>query len=162
MPAILANLKFFWNPSPSLPISALFSLLTFLTAPGLHLIWTMPINRFQISWGYFEPGRGEPGVSHSHTARTHKLPFSVHLSFDNKNTSFKLSGHQKNESQGNRIKLHVLGGSVSDSNNNNANLVFFNGKILRAALWQTGINSQERGLLLGSQLCVCISLPANS
>lgn len=51
---------------------------------------------------------------------------------------------------------------MSDSNNNNANLFFLNGKILRTALLQMGINSQGRGLLLRSQLCVCISVLAKS
>lgn len=46
---------------------------------------------------------------HSMHTQTHKLLVSVHLSFDNKNTSLKLSGERKTKRKGNGIVLHAPG-----------------------------------------------------
>lgn len=90
--------------------SARVSSLTFRAAPKLHLICTIPINRFQISCGYYEHehgGQGSVAVAPVCT-QTYKLLVSVHLSFDNKNTSLKLSSEHKTKRKGNGIMLHVL------------------------------------------------------
>lgn len=90
--------------------SARVSSLTFRAAPKLHLICTIPINRFQISCGYYEHehgGQGSLAVAPVCT-QTYKLLVSVHLSFDNKNTSLKLSSEHKTKRKGNGIMLHVL------------------------------------------------------
>lgn len=63
--------------------------------------------------------------SHGMHTQTHKLLVSVHLSFDNKNTSLILSGEHKTKWD---YVTCTGGGSVTDSNNNNANLFFFNEK----------------------------------
>lgn len=47
--------------------------------------------------------------SHSTHTQTHKPLVSVHLSFDNKNTSLKLSSEHKTKRKGNGIMLHALG-----------------------------------------------------
>lgn len=67
-------------------------------------------------------GQWQPHSTHT---QTHKLLVSVHLSFDNKNTSLKLSGERKNQEEGEWDCVTCAGGSVTDSNNNNANLFFF-------------------------------------
>lgn len=46
--------------------------------------------------------------SHATHTQTHKLLVSVHLSFDNKNTSLKLSGEHKTKRKVNGIMLHAL------------------------------------------------------
>lgn len=90
---------------PSTHISSL----TFCAAPKLHLICTIPINRFQISFGYFEHEHGGQGsVAVAQYAQTHKPLVSVHLSFDNKNTSLKLGSEHKTKRKGNGIMLHAL------------------------------------------------------
>lgn len=51
----------------------------------------------------------DKGQWHSKKTETHDFLVSVHLSFDNKNTSLKLSGEPRTKRKGNGIQLHVQG-----------------------------------------------------
>lgn len=95
--ACWVNLHFFISP-----LSTADSPLAFCAAPKLHLICTIPINRFQISCGYFEHEHGGQGsAAAAHTgAQAHRHLVSIHSSFDNKNTSLELSGEHKTERKG--------------------------------------------------------------
>lgn len=74
--------------------------------------WSAPYlsTGFKLAVGILSMNTEDRGQwqSHSTHTQTHKLLVSVHLSFDNKNTSLKLSGEHKTERKGSGIMLHVL------------------------------------------------------
>lgn len=95
--------------------------------------WSAPYlsTGFKLAVGIFEQehgGQGSVAVARYAHTDTHQLLVSVHLSFDNKNTSLKLSRRTQNQEEGERDYVTCAVGSVTDSNNNNANLFFSNEK----------------------------------
>lgn len=95
--------------------------------------WSAPYlsTGFKLAVGIFEHehgGQGSVAVARYAHTDTHQLLVSVHLSFDNKNTSLKLSRRTQNQEEGERDYVTCAVGSVTDSNNNNANLFFSNEK----------------------------------
>lgn len=107
---------FLVTPSKSKLFSTLFSsqhrFFFFALAP--NCTWSAPYlsTGFKLAVGILSMNMEDRGhwQWHSTHTQTHKLLVSVHLSFDNKNTSLKLSGEHKTKRKGNEIMLHVLWG----------------------------------------------------
>lgn len=99
--------------SESTSFSPPFSSSRWLSVLPLHCTWSAPYlsTGFKLAAGILSMNmedRGQWRWWSTHTW-THKLLVSVHLSFDNKNTSLKLSSEHKTERKGNRIMLHAQG-----------------------------------------------------
>lgn len=110
--------------------------------------WSAPYlsTGFKLAAGILSMNTGDRGQRQPHT-QAHRHLVSVHSSFDNKNTSLELRGEHKTERKGCGDYVTCAGGSVTDSNNNNANLFFFNGKILHTAFRHVGVNSRGRAFV---------------